>query len=146
MVYKHPVSVLVVIYARDTKRVLMLQRQDDEQFWQSVTGSLENGEQPEQAALREVQEETGFVYSPARDILIDCDTQISFEIFEQYRHRYAPGVTHNQEHWFTLGIDSERIPNLTEHTAAQWLPWQQAAALTKSWSNRQAIERLFATE
>jgi len=45
-----------------------------------------------------------------------------------------------------LGVDSERIPNLTEHTAAQWLPWQQAAALTKSWSNRQAIERLFATE
>ncbi|WP_242550092.1 ATP-binding cassette domain-containing protein, partial [Pantoea agglomerans] len=40
---KHPVSVLVVISARDTGRVLMLQRRDDPTFWQSVTGSLEAG-------------------------------------------------------------------------------------------------------
>jgi len=144
MAYKHPVSVLVVIYARDTKRVLMLQRQDDAQFWQSVTGSLEPNELPEQAALREVQEETGFRYDPAVDRFTDCHTQISYEIFAHYRHRYAPGVTHNQEHWFCLGLASEQVPCLTEHTAAQWLTWQQAAALTKSWSNRQAIEQLFA--
>lgn len=43
MAYKLPVSVLVVIYAEDTKRVLMLQRRDDPDFWQSVTGSLEEG-------------------------------------------------------------------------------------------------------
>ncbi len=43
MQYKRPVSVLVVIYAEDTKRVLMLQRRDDPDFWQSVTGSLEEG-------------------------------------------------------------------------------------------------------
>jgi hypothetical protein len=41
MSFKLPVSVLVVIYAEDTKRVLMLQRRDDPAFWQSVTGSLE---------------------------------------------------------------------------------------------------------
>ncbi|MFK9860631.1 dihydroneopterin triphosphate diphosphatase, partial [Klebsiella pneumoniae] len=38
MSFKLPVSVLVVIYAEDTKRVLMLQRRDDPAFWQSVTG------------------------------------------------------------------------------------------------------------
>jgi dATP pyrophosphohydrolase len=43
MQYKRPISVLVVIYAQDTKRVLMLQRCDDPDFWQSVTGSLEEG-------------------------------------------------------------------------------------------------------
>ena len=43
MAYKRPVSVLVVIYAEDTKRVLMLQRRDDPDFWQSVTGSPEEG-------------------------------------------------------------------------------------------------------
>lgn len=43
MAYKRPVSVLVVIYAEDTKRVLMLQQRDDPDFWQSVTGSLEEG-------------------------------------------------------------------------------------------------------
>ena len=57
MTYKLPVSVLVVIYAEDTKRVLMLQRRDDPEFWQSVTGSLEEGETAPQAAAREVKEE-----------------------------------------------------------------------------------------
>ena len=50
MSFKLPVSVLVVIYAEDTKRVLMLQRRDDPAFWQSVTGSLEEGETAPQAA------------------------------------------------------------------------------------------------
>lgn len=44
MAYKSPVSALIVIYAQDTGRVLMLQRRDDPDFWQSVTGSLEEGE------------------------------------------------------------------------------------------------------
>ena len=55
--YKHPISVLVVIFAQDTGRVLMLQRRDDSDFWQSVTGSLEAGETPLQAARREVLED-----------------------------------------------------------------------------------------
>ena len=44
MIYKNPNSVLVVIYAQNSGRVLMLQRQDDSEFWQSVTGSLEPNE------------------------------------------------------------------------------------------------------
>ena len=59
MKYKNPYSVLVVIYAQNTSRVLMLQRQDAPSFWQSVTGTIEEGEQPLQTAMREVKEETG---------------------------------------------------------------------------------------
>lgn len=53
--YKRPESVLIVIYAHNSGRVLMLQRQDDPDFWQSVTGSLEEGEQPAAAAAREIK-------------------------------------------------------------------------------------------
>ncbi|PVF13341.1 dihydroneopterin triphosphate diphosphatase, partial [Yersinia pestis] len=35
MNYKRPESVLVVIYAKSSGRVLMLQRRDDPDFWQS---------------------------------------------------------------------------------------------------------------
>lgn len=59
MNYKRPESVLVVIYAKSSGRVLMLQRRDDPDFWQSVTGSLEEGEAPLQTAQREVKEEVG---------------------------------------------------------------------------------------
>ena len=57
--YKNNQSVLVVIYAESTNRVLMLQRQDDSTFWQSVTGTLETNETPRETAIREVWEEIG---------------------------------------------------------------------------------------
>ena len=140
MVYKHPVSVLVVIYAQDTGRVLMLQRRDDPDFWQSVTGSLEAGEIPLQAAQREVEEELGIDVLAEQLTVEDCQRQIDFEIFPHYRHRYAPGTTHNREHWFRLQLPNERDIALTEHLAFHWIAPADAAVLTKSWSNRQAIE------
>lgn len=140
MGFKHPVSVLVVIFARDTGRVLMLQRRDDRGFWQSVTGSLEPGETPAQAAAREVAEELAIDICGEGLQLEDCQRQIEFEIFPHFRHRYAPGIKHNREHWFRLALPAERMPLLSEHLAARWLIAEEAAALTKSWSNRQAIE------
>lgn len=140
MSFKHPVSVLVVIYAEETKRVLMLQRRDDPDFWQSVTGSLEPGESALQAAAREVMEEINIDVGAAPHRLIDCQRTVEFEIFSHLRHRYAPGVTHNTESWFCLALPHECPIVFTEHLAYRWLDAPAAAALTKSWSNRQAIE------
>ena len=92
MTYKRPVSDLVVIYAQDTKRVLMLQRRDDPDFWQSVTGSVEEGETAPQAAAREVKEEVAIDVAAEQLTLIDCQRTVEFEIFSHLRHRYAPGV------------------------------------------------------
>lgn len=140
MAYKHPVSALVVIYAQNSGRVLMLQRRDDPDFWQSVTGSLEAGESASLAAQREVKEEVG-IDIPAEGLsLLDCQRSVEFELFAHLRRRYAPGVTHNREHWFCLALPAEREVVITEHLAYQWLAAPQAARLTKSWSNRQAIE------
>ncbi|EJF0549252.1 dihydroneopterin triphosphate diphosphatase [Salmonella enterica] len=139
-VYKRPVSVLVVIFAQDTKRVLMLQRRDDPDFWQSVTGSIEEGETALQAAVREVKEEVTIDVAAEQLTLIDCQRTVEFEIFSHLRHRYVPGVMHNTEFWFCLALPHERQVIFTEHLTYQWLDAPDAAALTKSWSNRQAIE------
>lgn len=139
-VYKRPVSVLVVIYAQDSKRVLMLQRRDDPEFWQSVTGSVEEGETASQAAMREVKEEVAIDVAVEQLTLIDCQRTVEFEIFSHLRHRYAPGVLRNTESWFCLALPHERQIVFSEHLAYQWLDAPAAAALTKSWSNRQAIE------
>lgn len=140
MGYKHPESVLVVIYASDSGRVLMLQRRDDPEFWQSVTGSLEDGESPEQTARREVMEEIGIDILSENLTLQDCDRCVEFEIFAHMRYRYAPGVTQNKEHWFSLALPEERDVVLTEHYAYRWLDKPAAAAFTKSPSNQLAIE------
>lgn len=140
MQFKYPVSVLVVIYAQDTKRVLMLQRRDDPDFWQSVTGSLEEGETAPQAAAREVMEEVAIDVASEQLALVDCQRTVEFEIFSHLRHRYAPGVERNTEFWFRLALPHERQIVFTEHLDYRWVDAAEAATLTKSWSNRQAIE------
>lgn len=139
--YKRPESVLVVVYCTQSGRVLMLQRKDDPEFWQSVSGSLEEAESPIQAAAREVWEELQLNIVEKNTALFDCQYEVDFEIFTQFRSRYAPGITHCHEHWFTLPLTEECDVTLTEHLAYQWIEAEQAARLTKSWNNAQAIEK-----
>ena len=114
---KRPVSVLVVIHTPDLQ-ILLLERAAHPGYWQSVTGSQEDDE-----TLRDWQQ-----------------TNV-YEIFPEWRHRYAPGVTHNTEHVFSLEIPApcaiQLAPN--EHSNYGWLPWQDAAPRCFSWSNRDAI-------
>ncbi|AXH61685.1 MULTISPECIES: dihydroneopterin triphosphate diphosphatase [Providencia] len=135
--YKRPESVLVIIVAQSSGRVLMLRRKDDPNFWQSVTGSLEPDEKPYETAYREIKEETGFEVE--QNQLQDLSHSIIFEIFPHFRHRYAPDVTHCKEHWFKMVQSEEKMPLLTEHSEFRWLAPDEAASLTKSWSNSQAI-------
>jgi dATP pyrophosphohydrolase len=67
-----------------------------------------------------------------------------FEIYAHWRHRYAPGVTHNQEHVFGLVVPEPRAVRLApgEHLAWRWLPWDQAAEQVFSPSNAEALRRL----
>lgn len=139
--YKNPNSVLVLVSAQNSGNVLMLQRQDDPEFWQSITGTIENGETAQQAAIREVTEEIGLDIEKENLTLIDCNNSVEFEIFPHFRHKYAPNVTHCTEHWFLLYLPEQYQPKLTEHFAYQWLAPEQAIALTKSWNNRLAIEK-----
>ena len=130
---------LVVIYTADLQ-VLMLERAGWPGFWQSVTGSIDHENEPLiETARREVLEETGIEVLHYR--LDDWGIENSFEIFKQYRSRYAEGVTHNLEHVFGLelpGIMPVRL-DPTEHLRYEWLPWKEAAARTPSWTNRDAI-------
>lgn len=73
--------------------------------------------------------------------LVDLQHSLYFDIFLKFLHRYAPGITQCKEHWFSLALPQEQDFLLKEHLAFRWLPAAQAAALTKSWSNRQAIEQ-----
>ena len=135
---KIPVSALVVIHTPDLQ-VLLLERADHPGFWQSVTGSQDEGETLRDTAIREVREETGLEAHRYR--LTDWNLQNVYEIYPVWRHRYAPGVTHNTEHVFGLRVP-EPVPVRVaprEHLAAAWMPWQQAAERVFSWSNRKAI-------
>jgi dATP pyrophosphohydrolase len=139
--FKTPISVLVVVYTPKLE-VLMLERADRPGFWQSVTGSQDAGESLAETAAREVAEETGIDVSKYG--LTDWATQNQYEIYLHWRHRYAPGVTHNTEHVFGLEVPGEVPVTLAprEHLAYAWLPWQEAAERAFSWTNANAIKML----
>jgi len=142
-VHKIPVSVLVVIYTEDGQ-VLLMERADAPGFWQSVTGSQDEGETLIETAIREVREETGL---DARKFdLTSWDIETRYEIYERWRHRYAPGVTHNTEHVFGLGLPAPQPVVLAprEHLRYVWLPWEKAAERCFSASNAAAIRLLSA--
>lgn len=136
--HKIPVSALVVIHT-PALEVLLLERADHPGFWQSVTGGQHAGEGLEQTARREVREETG-IDAPA-GALRAWNLLNVFEIYPLWRHRYAPGITHNTEHVFGLRVPGCLEVRLSprEHTASAWVPWREAAERVFSWSNRKAI-------
>lgn len=139
--YKNNETILAVIYARNTGRVLMLQRSDDPNFWQSITGSLEENEKPLETVIREVREEIGLEISSKSGVLFDCKECIKFEIFPHFRYKYAPNITHCWEHWFLLTVEQEFTPILTEHLSFQWVSVEQAIEMTKSPNNAEMIRK-----
>jgi dATP pyrophosphohydrolase len=139
MQYKTPVSALVLIHTVDMQ-VLLLERADRPGFWQSVTGSLEAGEAPRDAAIREVMEETGLDASQ----IVDWQASNVYEIYPHWRHRYAPGVTQNTEHLFGLTLPKAIPVKLApeEHLRYEWVDWREAAIRVFSWTNVDAIRKL----
>ena len=144
---KIPESVLVVIHTAELE-VLLIERADHPGFWQSVTGSKDALDEPAaMTACREVFEETGILVGRSavpHSSLRDWQLSNVYEIYPVWRHRYAPGVTHNTEHVFGLRVprDTTVVLSPREHIAQVWLPWREAADRCFSPSNAEAILQL----
>lgn len=137
--FKIPESVLVIIHTPQLD-VLLMERTDNPGFWQNVTGSIDSLDEPLLlTAQREVMEETG-ICAPAEQF-VDWRMSNIYEIYPAWRGRYAPGVTHNTEHVFSLCVPTGTPVQLSprEHTAWRWLPWLEAADACFSPSNAEAV-------
>lgn len=139
--FKTPISALILIHTPDLQ-VLIMERADKAGYWQSVTGSLEQGETPLQAAIREVYEETGL--DATQYDMQDWQMSNVYEIYEHWRHRYAPGTIHNTEHLFGLELPAPLPIKLAadEHVQYQWVDWREAAKRVFSWTNIEALRQL----
>jgi len=141
---KIPQSVLVVIHSPELD-VLLIERAKQPGFWQSVTGSKDFiDEDWRTTAIREVLEETGITVGTPEvppEALVDWAIENVYEIYPIWRHRYAPGVTHNTERVFGLCVPRDTPITLAprEHTAHVWLPHREAADKCFSPSNAEAI-------
>ena len=135
---KRPESVLVVVHTATS--ALLIKRVDHNNFWQSVTGSMEWNEVAYHAALRELKEETGLDVNSLRQ----TGVVRSFEILPQWRYRFEEGITRNKEHLFYCRLEQECdiLLDSNEHSEYQWLPIDEAKNKAWSWTNKLALMML----
>ena len=137
--FRRPESGLIVIHTTGGE-FLLLERCKPQDFWQSVTGSLEWEESADHAARRELIEETGITQGFLRNLHW---TQV-YEILPAFGKKYAPGVTRNLEHAFALKLP-QRVPvtlSPTEHVQYQWLTGDEAMITASSSTDRTIIHQL----
>jgi dATP pyrophosphohydrolase len=137
--FRRPESVLIVIYTEGGE-FLLLERCRPPGFWQSVTGSLEWDELADAAARREVIEETGIT----QGVLVNLQWTQVYEIMPAFGKVYAPGVTQNLEHAFSLRLP-RRVPvtlSDSEHVQYRWAPALDALETVSSSTNRSVIAEL----
>lgn len=117
-------------------RVLLLQVParpgGHEAFWQPVTGGIEDGESPPEAALREVREETGFRLAE------DDFTEIASDL----RVVISPELTISKSLYTARAPHDDVAVHRQEHQAFQWLvPADVSGALFWD-SNRRTWEQV----
>lgn len=128
------------MYSEDAQ-VLLLRRSQPFDFWQSITGSLDEGESHADAARRELLEETGL---SDEGTLEYSGMSRQFVIDPRWRHRFEPGVVENVEfEWrycvprpLDIQVDGD------EHTEYRWLPLAEAIDTVWSWTNREALRSM----
>lgn len=131
-----PVAVQVVIWHQPPDgdiQVLLLKRKPPHGVWQSLTGRVQDDETPEQAARREVRDQTGFVHCHLTGgEPVDTRDHLSEGSHREYR--------------FSIDFPATPAPRFpttgAEYTDWQWLPARQAANKVFSRSHRMAIEAL----
>ncbi len=129
---------LIKVVVHDGDRVLLLHRRAERgNFWQPVTGAIEDGEAPAVTARREVEEETGATTEPSPLGL----TQ-SFMIESAYlAARFATPIIAS-EIGFSAALDSS-IPirlDAAEHDQYGWFSFAEAYEKIQWTDDREALE------
>ncbi len=98
--------------------------------WQQVTGCLEAGERPEQAACREVGEETG----------LDISELYSADAMETFYEPSTACIWMNPV--FLAIVDDGELVLSDEHDRAEWLDTEQACRRVPFWQQRENLRRI----
>ncbi len=119
--------------------LLCLHREGPEPFWQPVTGKIEPGERPAEAAVREAIEETGLTGT-----LVDLDYVHGFTLDPTVVT--VPGhpfPCYVREHSFGLEVPPGAAVRLDArtHDAFRWLPLEEALTLLQWPGNREGSKR-----
>jgi len=131
------VTISVVPVAPDGKVLLLRRSPERGGFWQQVTGRVEAGETPLEAARRELGEETGAAAEPA-----PLDYVHAFALEPAMAARLGGGLRLAREHAFAVALPSGFEPRMgDEHVEWRWFDPEQAQRLLPWAGLRRAIRK-----
>jgi len=140
IVPREPTIRLVKVMIHDGERVLLLHRRPERgNFWQPITGSIEEGESPLQTARREILEETGHPGEPE-----DLDLRQSFMIESQVLASRYPSPIVASEISFVAQLSSHAAIHMDadEHDHFGWFSFAEAYEKIRWTDDREALEQL----
>lgn len=136
-----PFQVLVIPFRRVGDQVeFAVLRREDMNVWQAVAGGGEVGETPQQAAVRETQEELG-LDRPAPLYPLQAMASMPARLFTD-RDSWPAGTYVVPEHSFASDLTNVEIKISQEHTDIQWLDYKSAVEALRFDSNRTALGEL----
>jgi len=117
-------TVQAIVYRKKEENEILLLKRTKERgdFWQTISGRIEKGEKPVEAAKREVKEETG----------ID-----SYKKILELSNYYGSSDKNVKEYCFAFEVDNQinilldNNPEIIEHDNFKWLSFEKAASLAK---------------
>ncbi len=119
-----------IVFRRDGERTLYLLIRDSYRNWGFPKGHLEAGEEPAEAALREVGEETG---------LEDLEMRAPIETID-WEFRFRGKRIHKTCHFFLIETPARRTTPLRSEgiTACRWASFEQAQEMI-GYDNARAV-------
>jgi lipoyl(octanoyl) transferase len=140
VIARSPSIRLVKVIVHDGERVLLLHRRPERgNFWQPITGSIEESETPLETARRELLEETGTAGEP-----VAIDLQQSFMIESQFLAATFPPPIIASETGFAVMTNAD-VPirmDTDEHDDHGWFTFAEAYEKIQWTDDREALEQL----
>ena len=106
-----------VVYRKTTTEMVFLLLHYPSGHWDFVKGKIEEGESPNETAVRETKEETG---------ISDLEFVNDFEENIEYNFQYDGSLIHKKVIFFLAQTKTEKIVISHEHLDYAWLPFDKA--------------------
>ena len=116
----------VIVDARG--RVLIGERRDRRGAWQFPQGGIEDGEEPEDAVFREIEEETGLLRRDLR-LMARHPQWLCYEL-PRTRRSGKTGLGQAQR-WFLFRLTARALPELAPHPEFRRYSWVSFATAVR---------------
>lgn len=119
----------------------IFQRSDNDLCWQGITGGVEEGESLEEAARREIFEESG-ITSDSPLYKLDCKSSLPDYLFdEETREIWGQDIVVIPMYFFAMAYDGE-IKLSWEHNEFRWLSYEEGVELVYFHDQKTALWEL----